>query len=458
MKTSETAKYIKFVLIHALIGFGIFILPFLSKIYAILIVLVGFRYVILRRNRDNEALYVAAYFVGAEVFLRMTHGNFFEQYAKVGVMGILILGMYYRSFSKNAIPYWIYGLFLIPGVVLGFFTLNFETDVRKAITFNIIGPLCLMVSAIYCYQRIVTLRQMRNIIDSLAYPLIATVVYMFLYTPDIKAVVTNTESNFETSGGFGPNQVSTILGLGIFLFFVKIVLHSKTTTIRNINIVLFIIMTFRGIVTFSRGGVITGFVMISIVVILLLLHTKLHVKFKIMQLVVFGAIALFGIWTYSSIQTSGLIEKRYANQDAKGRIKESKLTGRERLIESEWNMFLDNPILGIGVGKNKEYREETTGILAASHNEITRMLAEHGMFGLINLLILGITPLMLYLNNKQNIFVLAFVVFWLLTINHAAMRLAAPAFVYALALLNVTFSNEEKNPLHRESTVSARIE
>jgi hypothetical protein len=29
------------------------------------------------------------------------------------------------------------------------------------------------------------------------------------------------------------------------------------------------------------------------------------------------------------------------------------------------------------------------------------------------------------------------VVFWLLTINHAAMRTAAPAFVYSLSLLNV---------------------
>ena len=104
----------------------------------------------------------------------------------------------------------------------------------------------------------------------LAYPLMATLVYMYLYTPSVKDVVTNTESNFETSGGFGPNQVSTILGLGIFLFFVKIVLSSKTVLIRNINVLFFVIITFRGIVTFSRGGVITGFVMIIIVVLLLL--------------------------------------------------------------------------------------------------------------------------------------------------------------------------------------------
>ena len=446
---SETSQYLKFVIIHLLIGLAVFLVPPISKVYAITIILVGFRYVILRKNANNEALYVAAYIVGAEVFLRMTQGNIFEQYAKYGVMGILIIGMFFRGFSKNAIMYWIFGLLLLPGVIYGFFTLNFETDIRKAITFNIIGPITLTVSAIYCYQRIVTFQQIKNIIDMLAYPLMATLVYMYLYTPDIKAVVTNTQSNFETSGGFGPNQVSTILGLGIFLFFIKVILNSKTIGIRNINIFFFLFITFRGIVTFSRGGVITGFVMIIIVVILLLVFTRSQGKSKVVSLVVFGLIALSGVWAYSSIQTSGLIDKRYANKDAKGRVKESKLTGREKLIESEFNMFLDNPIFGIGVGKNKEYREETTGIEAASHNEITRMLAEHGMFGLFGLIILLVTPMVLYLNNKQNIFVFSFVVFWILTINHAAMRLAAPAFIYALSLLKVQFVDETTVP--RES-------
>lgn len=453
MKTSESSQYIKFVIIHLLIGLLIYFVPFVSKLYAISIILVGYRYVILRRNANNEALFVAAYLVGAEVFLRMTEGNFFEQYAKYGVMGILLIGMIYRGFSKNALPYWIFGLLLLPAIFLSFFTLNFDTDIRKAITFNIIGPITLMVSAIYCYQRKISFEQIKTIINMLAYPLMATLVYMYLYTPSVKDVVTNTESNFETSGGFGPNQVSTILGLGIFLFFVKIVLSSKTVLIRNINVLFFVIITFRGIVTFSRGGVITGFVMIIIVVLLLLYYTKSQAKSKVVMLVVFGLFALVGIWSYSSIQTSGLIDKRYANQDARGREKLSKLTGRERLIESEFKMFLDNPIFGIGVGKNKEYRLETTGIDAASHNEITRMLAEHGMFGLFGLIILLITPMVLYLNNQQNIFVFSFVVFWILTINHAAMRLAAPAFVYALSLLKVSFVDEKSTAISGQSTV-----
>ncbi len=441
-------SYTVLVILHVLIGVSVFLVPFFSKLYALAIVLVGFYILIKNKNANNEALYVAAYVVGAEVVLRMTEGNFGEQFAKYVVMGSLILGMFYKGFSKNATPYWIFLLLLLPGIILGMFTLNFETDIRKAITFNIIGPVCLAVSAIYCYRRKITLSELMGVMHALAFPILTTVTYMYLYTPSIKDVVTNTESNFATSGGFGPNQVSTILGLGIFLFFTKIMILSKNRKQQILDVFILGIITFRGIVTFSRGGIIAGGVMILLLLGVLFLTTKSTARSKIMGFVVIAVLLLIGIWTYSSIQTGGLIDKRYANEDARGRVKKSKLTGRERLIESELQMFLDNPILGIGVGKNKEYREETTGIVAASHNEISRMLAEHGMFGVICLLILLITPLIAYLDNRQHLFLLSFVVFWLLTINHAAMRLAAPAFVYALSLLKIYAI--EKPSVHRE--------
>jgi hypothetical protein len=418
----------------------------------LLILLIGFYIVIKTENKNNEALYLAAYLTGVEVFLRMTEGNFIEQYAKFGIIGVLLLGILYRGVAKIAVPYVIFLVFLVPGIIVGAYTLNFDTDMRKAITFNIIGPLTLAFSAIYCFDRRITLKELINILHTLSFPIICIVVYLFLYTPSIKEVVTNTESNFATSGGYGPNQMSTILGLGIFLFFTKIVLFSDSKKNRVVDTVLLIIIVFRGIVTFSRGGVIAGGVMIFVLMVIILFNTKAQAKSTIFKFALLMFFAFVGIWTYSSVQTGGLIDKRYANQDARGRVKASKLTGREKLIESEFQMFLDNPVLGIGVGKNREYRQETTGIEAASHNEVSRMLAEHGMFGVFNLLILLLTPLLLAYNNRMNIFVLPFVIFWLLTINHAAMRIAAPAFIYALSLLKVY--SIEKPLIHREQTLS----
>jgi hypothetical protein len=449
---SNQISYIQLVLLHIFIGVAVFLLPVLSKVYALLILLIGFYIVIKTENKNNEALYLAAYLTGVEVFLRMTEGNFIEQYAKFGIIGVLLLGILYRGVAKIAVPYVIFLVFLVPGIIVGAYTLNFDTDMRKAITFNIIGPLTLAFSAIYCFDRRITLKELINILHTLSFPIICIVVYMFLYKPSIKEVVTNTESNFATSGGYGPNQMSTILGLGIFLFFTKIVLFSDSKKNRVVDTVLLIIIVFRGIVTFSRGGVIAGGVMIFVLMVIILFNTKAQAKSTIFKFALLMFFAFVGIWTYSSVQTGGLIDKRYANQDARGRVKASKLTGREKLIESEFQMFLDNPVLGIGVGKNREYRQETTGIEAASHNEVSRMLAEHGMFGVFNLLILLLTPLLLAYNNRMNIFVLPFVIFWLLTINHAAMRIAAPAFIYALSLLKVY--SIEKPLIHREQTLS----
>ena len=72
------------------------------------------------------------------------------------------------------------------------------------------------------------------------------------------------------------------------------------------------------------------------------------------------------------------------------------------------------------------------------------MLAEHGTLGILGLIILIFTPLLVFFENKFNMYLLCFVAFWILTINHAAMRLAAPAFVYSLSLLNVQLALPKK--------------
>jgi hypothetical protein len=92
----------------------------------------------------------------------------------------------------------------------------------------------------------------------------------------------------------------------------------------------------------------------------------------------------------------------------------------------------------------KEIRKDTFEGAVASHNEISRMMSEHGLFGICGLILLFLTPFILYINNRQHLYFLSFYVFWLLTINHAAMRTAAPAFVYALTLLFVQVKIPEK--------------
>jgi hypothetical protein len=433
----EEQFYLYLILSHVVIGALGYLVPFTTKIYGYSIFIFGAYYIIKKQNRNNEALIAAAYVVGSEVFLRMTGGNPLYEISKYGVIVFLFIGMYFSGFSKGATPYWLFLLLLVPGIVLTTFVLDFDTNIRKAIAFNISGPVCLGVASLYTYRRKISLDQMNDIILSMGLPIIACMVYLTLYTPNVRDVVTSTQSNFETSGGYGPNQVATVLGLGMFIFFSRIILESKSKFLLVINLIVALNITYRGMLTFSRGGMITGFIMIVLLLLFLYFKSNYRGRVKLNYIIVLSVFAMMATWGYTSYQTGGLIDKRYNNQDSKGRVRASQLTGREDVARNEIDTFLKNPIFGVGVGKGVELRAEETGMRVLSHDEITRMLAEHGSLGIIALLILFFTPLVLYLENKFNMFLMCFVLFWLLTINHAAMRIAAPAFVYSLSLLNV---------------------
>jgi hypothetical protein len=440
----EDQYYLFLILFHVVLGAMVYAIPFTAKIYGYSIFIFGIYYVIKTQNRNNEALVAAAYIVGSEVFLRMTDGNPLYEISKYGVMIFVFIGMYFSGFSKGAAPYWTFLLLLVPSIVISTFALDLGTDIRRAIVFNISGPVCLGIASLYTYRRRIPLEDTNSILLSMGLPIISCMVYLTLYTPNVRDVVTSTQSNFETSGGFGPNQVATILGLGMFIFFSRIILDSKSKFQILINVFIALNITYRGMLTFSRGGMITGFLMIVLLLLFLYFKSNFGGRVKLNYIVVLLALAMFATWSYTSFQTGGLIDKRYANQDAKGRVKESQLTGREEIAMDEINIFLKNPIFGVGVGKGVEVRKIDTPGAALSHDEITRMLAEHGSLGIMALLILFFTPLILYIENKFNMFLLCFVVFWLLTINHAAMRTAAPAFVYSLSLLNVQLGSPRK--------------
>ncbi|OXB20793.1 hypothetical protein B0A80_17870 [Flavobacterium tructae] len=440
-------SYEYMILMHAIIALVIFGLPFLSKIYALLIPIVGFFIVYRTKNANNEVLIVAAYLVGVEVFLRMTGGNFNNEYVKVSVIFFMSLGMIYSNFSTNAFVYCFFLILLIPGILITSTVFNPAIDVKKSLVFNLSGPLCLAISSIYMFKRRILFSDLQNVLIAMGLPIISTTVYLFLYNPSVRDVITGTQSNFETSGGFGPNQVSTVLGLGIFIFFTQLVLFSKSKKRIFLNGGLLIFITYRGIVTFSRGGVITAIVMIAFLLLLLYIFSNAQGKKKFVLVFALTSLMAVGVWTYSSLQTNGLIGKRYSNQDARGRQKKDRLGGREQIMNEELKLFIENPVLGVGAGMGKQIRKETFGEEVASHNEITRMLSEHGLFGVLGLVLLLTVPIMLYVNNRQHLYFFSFFMFWLLTINHAAMRTAAPAFVYGLSLLFVQIKIPEKEEI-----------
>ncbi|MCK0109042.1 O-antigen ligase family protein [Flavobacteriaceae bacterium S0825] len=426
-----------FILLHIALGLVIYYIPFSSKLVSLLVVFLSIFLVLLSKNKVLAVLIACAYVATSDVFFRMTGGLFFYELHKYLLIVLVFIGFIFDQVRVKGQVYLMYVALLLLTIV--FTAYDYTDEVRKMIAFNLAGPVSLGFVAFYFYKKKITMQQLSKVLFFALLPIISLVVYLFLYTPSIKDSVTGTASNFATSGGFGPNQVATILGVGMFILFSRL-LFNKFRGIQSIlELLLFGYISFRGLVTFSRGGIITAIV--AIIFLIALTYLRGHRKFrsKVLMVIFWSIILGVSVWFYASNRTSGLIENRYANQNAVGVEKQDVSTGRKDLFLTEVEAFVESPIIGIGVGKNKGYRFDKTGKVAASHNEISRLLAEHGSLGIIALSILLLVPLLLRIENNRNIYFYSFFIMWLLTINHSAMRIAFPSFIYGLCLLDVTF-------------------
>lgn len=431
-----------FIFIHIALGFLVTVLP-ISKIYSLLFICIGFLIIYKTKSNNEETLYLISYLVGSEVFIRMSGGSLLYETGKYTMILYVFLGLVLGKIKhKPTVSFIFYILLLFVGIV---FTDTPEGEsIRKAIAFNLSGPVALGIFSIYCYKRTVTIKQLKEILFMGLLPIFSMISYIYFRTPDLEELVFNTSSNFDTSGGFGPNQVATIIGFGTFILAVFLFIRVNLSIYIFLDALFLAYFTYRGLLTFSRGGMVTVGIAFLFFAFFMFLYQK--VTFVKVSKYVFIALVLFlGIWLYTSNITGGMLDNRYAGKNTLGVKKKDISAGRVDLFKSQIDNFNDSPIFGIGVGNGK-YRRLESGkrITAASHNEVSRLIEEHGLLGIISLMILLITPLenIFFSNNYQRAFLVSFYVFWFLTINHSAMRIAFPSFVYGLSLIRIS-SDEE---------------
>lgn len=400
-----------------------------------------------QETKTIEVLKGCAYFVGAELLLRMTKGALFYESSKYIIILFACIGMFFRGISGRGWPYFLYLMLLIPSIFVASTTLSYDANFRTNIAFVLSGPVCLGFASLFFYEKKITMKTLNKVLEYALLPIVSVTAYIFLYSPSIKEVLNSTASNNAASGGFGANQVATILGLGIAIVIFRLFILSKSIEHKIINVIILALMSYRALITFSRGGVITAVIVILIFIFFFFKSAsrrkKLRVVFTVAAVLVITAMT----WTVSSQKTSGFIDLRYTNRDHMGREKQDITTGRAELFKNEIEGFLRSPFLGIGSSRAKDRRIEVEGQGVTSHSEFSRILAEHGLLGVAILTILLLKPFYVRAINPYNYYFYAFLAFWFLTINHSTMRLAAPAFFYSLALLNVV---NEKNPVHRK--------
>ncbi len=423
----KTPKIIFFILLHILLGHLSHRIPMVSTVHAYSVLALGVFWAI-RGNIPNLA-YTAAYIVGGEVFWRMTNARIFWEYGKYSISFIFMILLITRGFKKPFFPI-IYFCCLLPSVVfLPTMLFNADAISQNQISGNLSGPLLLTISTLFFSKARLTPPQIRRLLFYLVFPIISALSIVGYMTYTAEDLYFTAASNAATSGGFGPNQVSSILGLGALAAYLLFFIGKPGIVQKVLLFLIAILMATQSALTFSRSGVYTA-VCASIAATFYLVTNRKNIMKIIFTMLVIVLIANFFVWPRLVRFTGGAIEKRF---------KETSMTNRESLFNQDIQLFMNNPLFGVGPGQSAKRRtQDLAG--AAGHTEFSRLLAEHGMFGLLALILLGSMTFQILTRKKillgQAISVASLTwAFLFMAVN--AMRIAAPSFMFGLAALTL---------------------
>jgi len=428
-----------FIIWHIVLAFLLDQFPFMSTYYGLFIILLGTYYILGKPDSTGQyPLSFAAYIVGVEVLLRMTEASLFWEFGKYTVIYFLLLGII-REKTKIQIfsPILYYFILLLPAlVIVPFNTFNLW---RQDVAFNLSGPAALMLCSIYFFNYTINQKVLGRILFFMTLPIVSMAIYNILTMPDLSVYQFLPYSDFDTSGGYGPNQVATIFGLGIAGLIIAQVLKLSVTGSKIIDLLVLIIFFALGLITFSRGGIFATIISFVCAISFYIFHDQ-----KKLQIISKG----FGIFTVSIIVwmaivslTDGVIMQRYGiGKSEYGDRFILDLTGRAQIYKIDLEIFIDHIFTGVGPGQANELREKYGyGKKVSAHTEYSRMLAEHGLLGLLSFLIL-IAVLISQLTkpcSPSNKFIkIIFGLLAFLTMGHSAMRIAMPCFIYGFLLVN----------------------
>jgi len=388
--------------------------------------------------------YFIVYLSSMEVFARMAKASPFIPYetSKYLMFFLLLYGISKGSNKGKA------GLFmsvlLIPAL---FIDASGRVDDYRLLVFNIMGPLNTALAIVYFMDLKFDEASFKSLCKLLLFPIISALAFVYIRTPDFDEIEFNLGSNFQTSGGFGSNQVSTVLGLGLLLSFLFWINKWKLTGFRLADLGLFFAFTVQGLLTFSRGGMMGG--AIGILTMLFFINksrvtgeTRKIVR-NIRKYAVPGLIIAASSFAIADDIADGNLSLRYQGE-TRGTLtghREKDLniitTGRFDIFIGDLLLWEENFILGVGVAASRYLRVTATEVIA--HVELSRLLAEHGLFGLLYFIILCFTPF-LRKGKSDPVFhaiLWAFFIVGMFTSFHAAMRTYVTPLLVGLSMMHV---------------------
>lgn len=400
----------------------------LAMLHVAVVTTLGLWWAISEKKNIVRVAYIGAYITGAEVLWRMTQAPLPWEFGKYATSLIFLVAILRHQLFK--IPLLAIALFVpltisIPLTIEG----AFRGTARGEISFYMSGPLAFMFCAWFFSKISLSVIELKRLLLALIAPILGIATIALVNTVTAESIRFESESNKVTSGGFAPNQVSAVLGLGAFIALLCVLSGHLPKKLRVLLFGVIIFLGTQSALTFSRGGLYMAGGATIVALFYLVRSRQMLITTLLVGSILF-VVANYVVLPELESFTDGAITERFQKKS---------LTGRGELLEGELNLFLENPIMGVGPGMSRYYRKP---LWVSSHTEYSRFLAEHGIFGLSVIISLLVA---IWKNLKRNsthlskAVVAAFSLWSLLFMFSAAMRLVAPAFIFGVCF--TTFLN-----------------
>jgi hypothetical protein len=443
-------KNIKFLFIlHLILGVGssFFKIPLIITGYVIFVVGAN---EILKSKGKSLPIYLA-YFASFEVLSRLIGTSPYIPYES-GKYIAIILGLLALSVkSKNNTSK--LGLFFLLLALPSLLFVDFDNSFTEGVVFNFFGYIVLTI-LIFNFDGIKIDQQLiKQLLLALLLPAISLLLNIIVISPDIDKIDFQLGANFESSGNFGPNQISTYFGLAFFfMIFYNIYFGKIRFSILKLNdtIIFSLLFLYRGLLTFSRGGIVTAFLLLIFLYFFKpkQLANKFSINNKWYNSVFIVGFILFMLF-YVNMKTDNKFLERYQGETTKSiqgteeKDINSISSNRFLIFEEELGLFKSNPVFGVGPGKSRFERINLGLDDSNSHTEVGRMIAEHGSFGILMALVFLLYPLYRFFNSNSafdKVLSVSFLSFAVLASFHSATRMLVIPFFYSLGTAKFNFN------------------
>jgi hypothetical protein len=236
------------------------------------------------------------------------------------------------------------------------------------------------------------------------------------------------------------NQVATYMGVAFFLsvipfFFIN---GYRKKWMSYVAPGAFLLV---GLLSFSRGGMITAVIGLLVIFLGNIVSGKLNYLFYILLFLIIS----IPITLLINEATGGNLLLRYQGETegtllgSKKKTLDTYTTGRVSIFIGDWETFKNNWLFGVEIGESRHYREKTE--LQQSHVELSRVLSEHGLAGVIAFFIVMLNGFNRFKRSSDSMqircLMLAIWIIGFATTFHGATRTIVPFIFMSIPLFTI---------------------